>query len=427
MPALGLGALRTAARLLLTPYLRDLTVLGARRIPSEGPVLLVGAAKDPLIGRLLLLAAGPRPARMTAKASRFRRALWSYLLRTAGFIPGASELTPDGRRELLARCEHVLVGGNLLALCLGEEQDAPEDTAEEVCAAALQRGLPLAVVPFSWTGLPTYPRRGKARLVFGAPFFPGTRGTSPVAPTSQELRGLLSEAAGRLDPQDPMWEELEWLERARPLAEGALEEGAVSLPPDGAPDGALPQRYQWARLSAPLKLRTALRSARAYFSLGDALGLRLPAERAEERAVPDRTYFKLMLAAGGLPAALYGWLFLALPFWAATWMGREWSAERRRPFGSAVMAALCLAAPIVGAFQAWLLWEVYGGGAALFLCAAALPACLWALPYAGIRKGFFAVLLALIRYRLPGRLPAALDDKKADLMSALEPVLWMYR
>ena len=427
MRLFGHGALAPAARFLLALYLRDLSVLGAGRVPSEGPLLLVGRARDPLIGRLLLLAAAPRPVRMLADAHRFRRAVWSSLLRSAGFIQGASKLTPDGRRELLARCEHAVVGGHALALFIGEDPGAPEELAAEVCAAVLQRGLPLAVVPFSWRGLPAYPRRGKARLVFGPPFRMEARGLPEGPDPAPAVRGVLLEETERLDPRDATWEEMDWLERARPLAEGLLQERGGGPPPEGAPAGSFLQRYQWARLSLPLKLRAAVRSARACFALCDTLGVRLPAEQTGAVAVSDRTYVNLLLAAGGCAVAFYGWLFLALPFWAATWLGREWAAERTKPPGPAVLGALCFAAPLVVAFQAWLLWEVYGRGAALFLCAAALPACAWAILYGRVRKGALGALLALLRYRLPGRLPLALELRKARLRSALEPLLWMYQ
>jgi hypothetical protein len=412
MPPLEHRAVRRAARLLLALFLKDLSILGAWRVPLEGPVLLAGRAEDPLIARLLVLAASPRPVRMAARASRFRGALLSPLLERAGFISGVSELAPKGREELLSRCEHALVDGDAVALFAGEGPDPGQDLTKEVCERLRSRGVSLQAVPFAWSGLPRYPRRGKARLVFGPP---------------QQGAADPGRWAVRLDPRDSSWDELEALERSRPLAEAHPAWPEACAPPEGEPGGTFLERYRWTRLSHPLKLRAALAAAREHFRLVDSLGLPADGPPQGAPAVSDRTYLRILLAAAGFPAALFGWTFLALPYCGAVWLGREWAQERTRPTGPAVLWALGLVAPVLFAFQAWLLWEVLGAAPALLLCAAALPAGAWSLFYSRVRRRVPRALVDLVRYRLRGGLSQAVGQRAAALSAALEPVLWMYR
>lgn len=412
MPPLERRAVREAARLLLALFLKDLSVLGARRVPLEGPVLLAGNAGDPLIGRLLVLAASPRPVRMVARASRFRSALLSPLLKAAGFIPGASELTRSGREELLSRCEHALVAGGAVALFTGEDLEPGRDLATEACERLRSRGVSLQAVPFAWRGLPRYPRRGKARLVFGPPH-PGEADPG--------------QRAARMDPRDSDWDELDALERSRPLAEAHPAWPGEWAPPEGEPGATFLERYRWARLSQPLKLRAALAAAREHFRLADSLGLPADGPRQGPPAVSDRTYLRILLAVAGFPAALFGWAFLALPYGGAAWLGREWARERARTPGPSVLGALGLAAPALFAFQAWLLGEFLGPAPALLLSAAAIPAGAWSLLYSRVRRGVPRALADLVRYRLRGGLSRALGQRLAALSAALEPVLWMYR
>lgn len=412
MPPLEHGAVRGAARLLLALFLKDLSVLGARRVPLEGPVLLAGGAGDPLIGRLLVLAASPRPVRMVARASLFRNALLSPLLKAAGFVPGASALTRNGREELLSRCEHALVAGGAVALFTGEDPDPGGDLAAGVCERLRSRGVALQAVPFAWRGLPRYPRRGRARFVFGPP---------------QPEEADPGRWAGRMDPRDSDWDELDALERSRPLAEAHPASPEACAPPEGEPGGTFLERYRWARLSQPLKLRAALAAAREHFRLADSLGLPADGPQQAAPAVSDRTYLRILLAAAGLPAALFGWSFLALPYGGAAWLGREWAAERKKPPGTAVLGALGMVSPVLFAFQTWLLWEVLGPAPALLLGAAALPAGAWSLLYSRVRRGVPRALADLFRYRLRGGLSRAVAQRAAALSAALEPVLWMYR
>jgi|GEM_PF-4371264 len=426
----GRPILRPLLHLLLSLSFRKLAVLGAGRIPAQGPLLIVGAAKDAVLDPLLVLWASPRPIRCLARPSRFERKMEATLLEFFGFAPGISLSSPDGPIALISRCEHALVSGEALALFLDAGEDgAPAPAEVRIAAEALLgarvRGVHPVMVSVKWAGGPQFPKRGRGRLFFSFPL----RWEEAGQPHPQ-IAALEAQVAGSVggDGADLAWcQELELLEKAEPLAREATIGQEPRPDPEGASKGGFEERCRWAWLEFPVKFRSLVREAGSYFGLLEALGISMEEASREEIRVPDRTYFKLLFGIGGLPAALYGWAFHVLPFTCATWLAEEWAEERKGSYGVSLLWTSLSMLPVFYGLQAWALWHLLGGWRSLIFTAAAIPAGLWALAYAQLAEGTWRTASALIKYRLTGRLNRTARERRAKLLSALSPLLWIYR
>ena len=422
-------ALRRALRFVLSLSFRKLTVLGAGRIPSHGPLLVVGAAKDAVLDPFLVLWALPRLIRGLARPSLFKRRMAAVLLGRFGFAPGPSPSSPDGPRELVSRCVHSLVGGEALALFFATTEDGTPASAEvrvaaEALVGARVRDVHPVVISVKWTGGPKFPRRGFGRLLFSFPlrWEEAVQQTDPLGAVQTKL-GL---SVGGGEPDVAWQQELELVERAAPLALEAAKSQEPLCRPEGAPKSGFEEKCRWAWLEYPLKFRTLVREAESYFALLEAFGISMEEASREEIRVPDRIYFKLLFAMGGLPAALYGWAFHLIPFTCATWLAKEWAEERKKSYGTLLLWTSLFVFPFIYGLQAWALWQLVGGWRSLIFTAAAIPAGLWALAYAQFTEGAWRTASALFRYRLTGQLGRAVQQRRAKVLSALNPLLWIY-
>ena len=422
--------LKRLLRFLLSLTFRKLAVLGAGRLPARGPLLIVGVAKDAVLDPLLVLWASPRPVRCLARPSRFKRKMEAALLEYLGFTPGVSLSSPDGPRELVSRCEHFLVSGETLALFLGAGEDGAPAPAEvriatEALLGARARDVRPVVISVKWVGAPQFLRRGRGRLLFSFPLKWEEAGRPP--PQIAALQAQLALGVGGNDPHLTWHQELDLLERAAPLALEAANSQESLRYPEEAPKGGFEEKCRWAWLEFPLKFRSLVREAESYFGLLEALGISMEEASREEIRVPDRTYFKLLFGIGGLPAALYGWAFHVLPFTCATWLAGEWAEERKGSYGASILWTSLSMLPVFYGLQAWALWQLVGGWRSLIFTAAAIPAGLWALMYAQFAEGTWRTASALIKYRLTGQLEWTVSERRAKVLSALSPLLWIYR
>jgi 1-acyl-sn-glycerol-3-phosphate acyltransferase len=79
--------LRSAAGIAVRWYYSDFSVVGADRIPTEGPLLVVVNHPNALVDVLVAARTVPRPLMFTAKATLFENPLGSTLLRIIGVLP----------------------------------------------------------------------------------------------------------------------------------------------------------------------------------------------------------------------------------------------------------------------------------------------------------------------------------------------------
>lgn len=80
-------ALRSVARIALRWFYRDIEVVGAERVPTAGPVLLVGNHQNALVDALVIGTALPRLVRLTAKATLLDHPLSRAVVSALGVVP----------------------------------------------------------------------------------------------------------------------------------------------------------------------------------------------------------------------------------------------------------------------------------------------------------------------------------------------------
>ena len=105
--------LRALGRLALRWFYRDIEVVGMKRLPVEGPVLLASNHPNALIDALVVGCMLPRLVVLTAKATLLKNPITRLVVRTVGVVPlrRASDAVPTdgggvldpGRGLLLAK------------------------------------------------------------------------------------------------------------------------------------------------------------------------------------------------------------------------------------------------------------------------------------------------------------------------------------
>ena len=84
---LGYRLVRALSRALLRLFYRRVEVVGAERIPPDGPLLVLANHQNALVDGMLLLAVMPRRLRPLVKAPLFSNPLIGPFLRLLGAIP----------------------------------------------------------------------------------------------------------------------------------------------------------------------------------------------------------------------------------------------------------------------------------------------------------------------------------------------------
>lgn len=188
-----------AAGLVFAHGLWNTRVLGADRVPTDGPVLLaanhVGVADGPI-----LAGASPRPAHVLIKAEMFAGVL-GPVLRGMGQIPVDRQ---DGRASLAASLGVLKRGGVVAVFPEGNRGRGDAADARAGVAWLAINGhapvVPVAVLGTRRTGesvshLPGFRRRFV--IEFGEPLVleraPGTSGRAAVAQANEQIRVALSQ------------------------------------------------------------------------------------------------------------------------------------------------------------------------------------------------------------------------------------------
>src|SRR2546430_10882106 len=85
--AMGYRLVRGFVRLLLWLFYRRVDVVGAERIPSRGPLIIVANHHNSLVDPMLIMGMSPRRLTAVAKAPLFRHPLIGPFLRAVGALP----------------------------------------------------------------------------------------------------------------------------------------------------------------------------------------------------------------------------------------------------------------------------------------------------------------------------------------------------
>src|SRR5262245_1952812 len=178
-------AVRWLSRILLALFYRRVEVIGLRRLPRSGPVIVVANHQNALVDGMLLLATIPRPIVSLAKAPLFHNPLIGPFLKALGAIPvhrrqdATERFDPESNARMFDAATRTLSGGGAI-LIFPEGISQPEPAlmplktgAARIVLAAESAGpeaLGVSVVP---VGLvfdePGTFRTGWAVVTVGAP------------------------------------------------------------------------------------------------------------------------------------------------------------------------------------------------------------------------------------------------------------------
>lgn len=134
---------RGIARSAMAVWFRDVELVGAERLPAEGPALIVASHFNGLLDPALVVLASPRMPHFLAKSTLWRNPLAARLLDFFEVLPvhRASEGDTAGNVDLFAACEAALSRGDAVALFPeGITHDEPRVAELRTGAARLALG-----------------------------------------------------------------------------------------------------------------------------------------------------------------------------------------------------------------------------------------------------------------------------------------------
>src|SRR5207245_45566 len=128
--AMGYRLVRGFVRLLLWLFYRRVDVVGAERIPSRGPLIIVANHHNSLVDPMLIMGTSPRRLTAVAKAPLFRHPLIGPFLRAVGALPvnRREEAGDDPRKNealFATAIAHLRAGGAVLTFPEGRSQPVP--------------------------------------------------------------------------------------------------------------------------------------------------------------------------------------------------------------------------------------------------------------------------------------------------------------
>lgn len=407
------------ARFLAGLFFRELTVLGAERIPPAAPLVVVANHVNHLVDPLLVSAVLPRPPRTLAKSTLWDLWYLRWLLDLAGAVPvyRRQDQGVDTARnsETFDACERVLAEGGIVALFPeGTSHDEPglqplRTGAARIALGAEQRFGPLGVtvLPIGLVFDDKHRFRSRVLVNVGEPFLVEPTAGDASAGDVRVLTERIDEALREQTLNYATWQEARLFEQAAAVIErhdaafealqrlaGAPGTGAASSGEAGA--STLARSYELQRrlhaLYPELRRRFPDLTAAVVEAVADyrrrlgAAGLGHGHLVGKYRPAPVLRYFARVLFQLGvrLPLALVGTVLNLIPYLLTDALVRLFRlqpmAATYKLFGALVLyplawllealaagfvlgapwaAAVALAAPVTGwlALGFWETWD----------------------------------------------------------------------
>ncbi len=330
---------RTVCRGLLGIFFRRVAVVGAERVPGEGPLVVVANHVNGLLDPMFVFGPLGLPARVLGKSTVWKIPVIAQLADLAGAIPVYRRedpgVDPSRNVESFAAAHRVLARGGILSIFPeGTSHDEPHllplksGAARIVLGAELARaqaGEPPLGVRILPAGLLFEQRatfRSRVLVAVGEPLDPVPEialAATDLESAVRRLTGRIAQAIHQLTLNYASWEEARLVE----LGADVLDRERRKLPEPERWKDALAMRRTLAhelerlRERHPAELADAVAAARDYEALLDTAGV---TDDEARREVPLRLAvgFFLRSAARLLlvsPLALAGTLLNLVPWW----------------------------------------------------------------------------------------------------------------
>ena len=169
---------RGLSRLALRWFYRDVAVVGAERIPTEGPLLVAMNHPNALVDALVAVSVVPRRVALTAKATLWEHRLLAPLLDAVGIVPLRRASDEAARRPRSARRASMTPPAGLSRWATESRSKGPRRTGETPRATPAVPDEPLPVT-----------------AAFEATLTPGSRPQMATSAEHQVMRNMAAFAA----------------------------------------------------------------------------------------------------------------------------------------------------------------------------------------------------------------------------------------
>jgi 1-acyl-sn-glycerol-3-phosphate acyltransferase len=382
------------SRLVLKIFFRRVEVLGAGRLETGGPRIVVGNHVNGLVDPLFLLGTLRLPVRLLGKSTLWRIPVLAQLMNLAGVIPIYRRqdrgFDAAGNLSAFTAAHEILRQGGTIGLFPeGKSHDEPQLQPLKTGVARIAIDAEQAHGPLGLRIVPVglfFDERGRFRsralVVVGEPLDPAPEVEQADLDEAAAVNALTERVADALEAitlNFASWDEARWIERGADvvLADPGSGPRRIELAAEFAARRRLSEGYERLMRERPAEVEAAVEAIRRYERMLEAADL-------DDRQVVARVEFSSALKFLGRvftrltvlwPAAVLGLLVNGPPFAVVHAIASRFRGEPNQLATYKIFPGLLLY-PAAWATAGWLVGRAAGWpwGVAAFLLS---PACGW--------------------------------------------------
>ena len=406
---LAYRALHRLARLAVRWYYREVAIDGAERIPREGPALLVVNHPNELMDALFAGLVSPRQLTFTGKATLFEHPVADRLLRYMRVVPlrraqderhAGDSLPAKAARnaESFAAIHGALAAGQLVLIfpegrSWDEPRLAPIKTgAARIALSAQQAGIRgVMIVPVGINYERKDGLRSRVLVEVGQPI-----GLDALLPDQAQVDALTADIQTRLHAVTLNFDDDTDADEVLDLST-VLAAASDEIRPLGDPDAPIAAKIAVARRAdairqrlgrgeltpdVELRVRHIQRRLLALRRTATKLSIRLDDVALDTRLSAAGRFVvrEVLLAAVGMPLAIWGRINHILPFTLARWLGARISTARSQLAMHTIVIGTVIV-PLFYAAQMTAVWHVAGPWWSLGYVTSLIPSASWDIRY----------------------------------------------